>query len=215
MWNRLVLTALAALLPSAQAFAEDAVRYRLDLDISWSAETHPFDFPPVAHLTRLVGATHHSRYTMFADGQTASSGLQSVAERGRAAILAAELEEAKDRERVGGTFEADALDAVPGRMSATFSVTEKHSLVSFVTMVAPSPDWFTGAAGVELFRDGNWVDRYEVTLWAWDAGTDGGTSFFSDDLDTQPRQSIRLLASPHFLGPERLKPIGTAVFLRM
>ena len=136
MWNRLVLTAIAALLPSAQALAQDVVRYRLDLDISWSAETHPFEFPPVAHLTRLIGATHHSRYAMFADGQTASSGLQSVAERGRTAILAAELEDAKDRERVGATFEGAALDAVPGRTSATFTVTEKHSLVSFVTMVA-------------------------------------------------------------------------------
>jgi hypothetical protein len=60
MLNQFVLALVAALAMTTQVWAEE-VRYRLDLHISWSAETYPCEFPPSAHLTRFIGATHHSR----------------------------------------------------------------------------------------------------------------------------------------------------------
>jgi hypothetical protein len=204
----------AALALTASATAAETAKYRLDIDVTWSAETHPYDFFPNAHLTRLIGATHNSRYVLFGDGRTASSGLQSVAERGHTEIISAELEDAKERERLDGIFEAEGF-GVPAKISVTFAANEEHGFVSFATMIAPSPDWFTGAASVELFKDGAWVDSAEVVLWPWDAGTDGGTTWTAENLETQPHESIRLLTAPHFFGPDGLKPLGTATFVRI
>lgn len=214
MPRRAPLALAAALVLASHATAQESARYRLDIDVTWSAETHPLDFFPNAHLTRFMGAAHNGRYALFGDGLTASSGLQSVAERGRIDILRAELEDAAERERVGETFEGEGF-AVPGTASVTITATEEHSLVSFATMIAPSPDWFTGAASLPLFADGAWLDRVEVVLWPWDAGSDSGTTWTAENAETQPRESIRLSAAPYFLYADGLRPLGTATLTRI
>jgi hypothetical protein len=213
MLIRFAMAGAAVLL--AQHAEAETVRYALEINVTWSAETHPNDFFPDAHLTRLVGATHNERFVLFGDGRTASSGLQSVAERGRTAILMAEMEDAKERERLGEIFHGDPLGPVPGKMIAEISATEEYSLLSFATMIAPSPDWFTGAASVPLFENGAWKDQVEVTIWPWDAGTDSGTTWLAENEETQPRQSIRLITTPHFLGADGLPPMGTAILRRI
>jgi hypothetical protein len=198
----------------SQADAASTTKYRLDINVTWSAETHPYDFFLNAHLTRLLGATHNSRYILFGDGRTASSGLQSIAERGHVEILKAEMADANERERLDQTFEAEAF-GVPGRISLTFEATEEYGHVSFATMIAPSPDWFTGAASVQLFSDGNWIEGAEVVLWPWDAGTDTGTTWTAENIETQPRESIRLLTAPYFFDASGIRPLGTATFTRI
>ncbi|MEP4313281.1 MAG: spondin domain-containing protein [Anderseniella sp.] len=194
----------------------DDVRYKLELDISWSRDTHPHGWPANGgHMSGLIGATHHGRYVMFADGNTASSGVRSVAERGRPRILRAELEEASERKRVEHVFQADGIKQAPGRISATFAVSETHARVSFITMIAPSPDWFTGLACVKLRDDAGWRGKATYVLWAWDAGTDRGQSYASDNDANQPAESIRLVASPHFLDNTGLRQVGTATFTRI
>jgi hypothetical protein len=204
----------AALLPSP-ARAQAAARYRVRLLFEWSAATHPYEFPIGAHFSDLFGATHDPRYTMFADGTTASSGLELVAENGRGSILMAELAEAKRRKRIGATFTGEGIATVPGEMSAEFTAETLHPLVSFVTMLAPSPDWFTGLGSVDLAPRGVWLDLVEQPLWIWDAGTDSGATFDAEDIDTQPRQSVRLLTSRHALDQTGLLRLGRARIERM
>lgn len=212
------MLALALLAPpSASAVSHDpeTARYRLDLDITWTAESHPLEYPDGAHISGLVGAAHNSRFTLFADGRTASSGLELVAENGRAAVLLAELAEGMRRNRVAGVFESPGLRTLPGRITATFSADRNRRFVSFATMIAPSPDWFTGAASVDLRTEVGWIDRLEFPLWAWDAGTDSGETYTTADADTQPRESVRLLATPHFLSAAGLTPVGIARIERL
>ena len=209
---RIVSILLLTLGFSPLALAEE-VQYQLEVDISWSGDTHPHDWPANGgHMSGLIGATHHGRYVMFADGNTASSGVKSVAERGRQRILRAELDEAVERKRVGDVFQADGIAQVPGRISVKFPVSETHARVSFVTMIAPSPDWFTGLAGVKLRDDAGWKDKTTYVLWAWDAGTDRGASYASDNDANQPAESIRLVASTHFLDNTVLKQVCTDNF---
>ena len=96
-----------------------------------------------------------------------------------------------------------------------FEARAEHPLVSFVTMIAPSPDWFTGAADVALMTRGRWVEEVVVPLWAWDGGTDGGATYEAPNQDTPPRQSVRLLATAHFLRPGGLLPVGSATIRRV
>ncbi|WP_337660387.1 spondin domain-containing protein [Anderseniella sp. Alg231-50] len=211
-----ILAALLLTLGFASSVIAEEAKYELRIDISWSSDTHPYDWPAAGgHMSGLIGATHHGRYVMFADGNTASSGVRSVAERGRPRILRAELDEAIERKRVKDVFQADGIAKVPGKTSVTFPVNETHSKVSFITMIAPSPDWFTGVAGVDLRNDAGWRDEAVYVLWAWDAGTDRGSTYTSDNEANQPAESIRLVASPHFLGDTGLKQVGTATFTRI
>ena len=212
---RILAALLLTLGVTSSALAED-VQYQLELEITWSGDSHPHDWPAGGgHMSGLIGATHHGRYVMFADGNTASSGVKSVAERGRPRILRAELDEAIRRKRVKDVFQADGIATVPGRITMKFPVSETHSRVSFITMIAPSPDWFTGLAGVSLRNDAGWRDKAIYVLWAWDAGTDRGPSYASENDASQPQESIRLVASPHFLDENGLKQIGTATFTRV
>ncbi len=213
LWALMALT--LALASAAHAQGLGPTRYKLELAVTWSAASHPHEFPPGAHFSDLFGVTHDARYVLFADGATASSGLELLAENGRGSILRAEFAEATRRRRVGVVFDGAGIGTVPGPMSASFEATPEHHLVSFVTMIAPSPDWFTGLAGVELMVDGKWIDRLELPLWAWDAGTDSGRSYADPDADTQPRESVRLLTTPHFLDAGGLKKVGTATITRV
>ena len=193
----------------------DSATFELEIDIRWSAATAPFDFPATAHLSRLIGATHHRKYVLFRDGDTASSGLELIAENGRDTTLRAEFAEAQRRRRVGTVVPGPALASVPGTLSIRFETTARHPLLSFVAMIAPSLDWFTGAADVELRREGTWIESAEIALWAWDSGTDSGATYTAPDDDTQPQQSVRLAASRHFLSGDGLVAVGTARLRRV
>ncbi len=211
MRTLLAIAACFALLLPANIAKAEGQKYRLVLNIGWSKATHPFEWPEgCGHMSDLIGATHNTRYVMFADGRTASSGLKLIAENGRSRTMKAELAEADRRRRIGQVFEAEGLKGVPGIISTEFTATDSNPYVSFVTMIAPSPDWFTGATGVALKRDGEWVNGLSITLRAWDSGTDSGPTFISKNMETQPAESTRLVANPHFLTQRGLLRMGTA-----
>ncbi len=124
------LLLVVALWPST-ALAQDTARYRLDITITWSAATHPHEFPSGAHISRFVAVSHTGRYVMFGDGRTASSGLELVAENGRPDILMTELAEAIRRRRVFKIVVAPALPTVPAKTSLIIEVDRRRSRISF------------------------------------------------------------------------------------
>ena len=215
MWFRRLAVSVCLLASPVTTGAETVARYRLEVTYNWSAQTHPDRFPDGAHMSGLFGVTHTGRYVLFRDGQTGSSGLALMAENGRDAVLLAEWAEAMRRNRVGPSFEAPDLADLPGTVSVEFEVVPDHPYVSFVAMIAPSPDWFTGVASLPLQEADVWRDKIAVPLWAWDAGSDSGEEYDAENAETQPRQSVRLLSVPQFFGDQGLRPIGQAVLTRL
>ena len=205
---------LAALVASSAASAMDSASYKVQVDATWTAQSHPFDYPSNAHFSGIVGAAHNAEYTIFQDGGTATKGLENLSEMGAHSPLDGEIKAAIDAGQAGSFFESGALFSFPGKLEASYSTDERHPYVSLVAMVAPSPDWFTGVAHVALRKDGKWRDTVSLTLWDWDAGTDHGTTHKAADANAMPRQSIRLAASPNFLGQGGLKPVGQVTFTR-
>jgi hypothetical protein len=102
----------------------------------------------------------------------------------------------------------------PGRTAFEIEVTTDHPMVSFATMVAPSPAWFAGAAGVPLLVDDRWVAGKTLPLVVWDAGTDGGPTFLAADADMRPREPVAPSASEHFNADGRAVPFGRVTFRR-
>lgn len=71
-----------------------------------------------------------------------------------------------------------AYPNITGKTFAVFRVDSIHHLVSFVSMISPSPDWFVGIASLELCQtDCTWIENKVVDLYPWDAGTDKGTNY--------------------------------------
>ena len=210
-----IAAAMAAIITLNTAQAEEGAQYQVRFDATWTASNHPLDYPGSAHLSGLIGTTHDANYRLFADGATASSGLEALSERGAHSPLDKEIRSAIANGTAGGLFESDPLFEFPGSISAKFKADKAHPMVSVAAMVAPSPDWFTGVSRVNLRKDGRWVSQVKLKLYAWDAGTDSGTTYAAPDADTMPRQSIRLNASPQFKGAGGLTPVGTITFTRI
>ena len=81
---------------------------------------------------------------------------------------------------------------VTGKTFAVFRVDSKHHLVSLVSMIYPSPDWFVGVSGLELcLGNGSWVEQKILNLYPYDAGTDSGPTYISPDQPTIPKEAIR------------------------
>ena len=80
----------------------------------------------------------------------------------------------------------------PGTETVDITVKDGYSMLSIISMIAPSPDWFVGVDSLNLCEnDGKWKDDLSVNLVAWDAGTDSGTKFTSGNDPTDPVDVVR------------------------
>ncbi len=184
------------------------VEYEVTFDATWSAQTHT-NFPPNPHFSGLIGATHDDGYVMWQSGQLATAGIENMAETGSKSPLNTEI----NTEILAGTaysqISGGGISLSPGVVSKTFSAHSAHGTVSLVSMIAPSPDWFVGVAGLELYKDGKWRGEVVVELPPYDAGTDSGVDFTSPNADTNPAESISLITGFPFTGDP---PLGTFTF---
>ncbi|WP_420633315.1 spondin domain-containing protein [Candidatus Palauibacter sp.] len=191
--------------------AVTTARYRVIFDATWSASTHPTNFPGGAHFSPLIGAVHNDGVTFWALEGTATPGIESMAETGGTSTLAAEI-----RAEIPGSalavINGSGIRSPGSATIQTITVREDFPLVTLVTMIAPSPDWFVGVSGLSLRNaDGRWFDELEVILYPLDAGTDSGPVYTSANDDTQPKEPIRSL---HGERPFSDEPIGTFTLTR-
>lgn len=203
----LVVAAFAA----AHAAAGETAQYTVRFDAAWSAATHPVDFPGNAHLSPLIGATHRVDQRFWEPGGLATNGIEQMAEEGRTPRLAGEVEAAIAAGAADQVLLGGGIPRSPGATTLSFAIDEDFPVVTLVSMIAPSPDWFVGVSALSLHEGGEWVQERVVNLVAWDAGTDSGRTFRSPDQDTFPPQLIsRIQTGPLGNG----EPMGTFTFTR-
>lgn len=206
--RRWCILALTALLCCDTRPASAAFTYRADFNATWSAQTHPNAYPTNAHFSALVGGVHNNQVEFWAPGGIASVGIERMAELGATTQLRDEVQSAINAGTASSVILGSGVTS-PGSTSVNFDVLPAFPLVTLVTMVAPSPDWFVGVHGLDL-RDGQgWKRQVTVDLFTYDAGTDNGVNFTSADIDAVPRQPIALLGAPFAASDPRL---GTFTF---
>lgn len=77
-----------------QVTSEPTAEYDVVFNATWSAATHPTDFPAGAHWSGLVGGLHDNRVEFWRPGATSNIGIQRVAENGLKTNLLAEVDAA-------------------------------------------------------------------------------------------------------------------------
>ena len=82
-------------------------------------------------------------------------------------------------------------------------------MVSLVAMIAPSPDWFTGASNINLMENGAWVPSRTLTLNAYDSGGDDGTTYKAPDADANPKHPTMRAMTRHFVVDGQPVPVAT------
>ena len=192
-----------------------SARYRVTFRAAWSAATHPIDFPTNPHFSPLVGATHATSVSFWREGALATPGMKDMAERGRTSPLDTEMRAAISAGTADQLIVGGDIDTSPGTVSVEFDVARNYALVTLVSMVAPSPDWFVGVSGLALYENGAWVQERDVALPGWDAGTDSGSTFAAPDAITTPPALITRIVTAPLAPGGQVTPLGTFTFTRL
>jgi len=151
----------------------------------WTKSRHPNDFPKNPHWSPPVVVSHDLEYFLFREGENATEGLESVAETGNTKKLIDEMKDAGDSiltRKVGNLM--DGFSFKDSQKIKNIKLDGSHPYLSMISMVAPSPDWFTGLNDFDM-RNGTgfWFQEVILDLFPWDAGTDAGTTYKSSDDD--------------------------------
>lgn len=210
-----VIAAGAMLTANPAAAAEMTVTYKVTFNGTWSKATHPIEYPKGAHFSGLIGATHNGGYVLFKPGKVATRGLKNLSEHGQHSPFDDEIRAAIAAGTAGTLIETSPIFGPPGTSSVTFKADARHPMVSLTAMIAPSPDWFAGVRNVRLFKDGKWVMRTTVTVFAYDAGTDDGRTYQAADKESKPWKAVRLNDSRHFKNAGKRVAVGTLTFVQM
>ncbi|HAB19864.1 MAG TPA: spondin domain-containing protein [Verrucomicrobiota bacterium] len=197
--------------------ADYTARFEVLFDATWSPQTHRGAWPTGAHWSGPVGGVHNGKVHFWKEGETASEGIRLMAERGQQGTLAAEIQSAIPAGNAYFTVTASGLGS-PAQRVITFpqATTRDFPLLTLCSMIAPSPDWFVGVAGLSLVgSDGEWIQEQTVTLYGFDAGTDSGVNFSSPDLLTAPRGVVTRFTGYPALIDGTIVPFGTFIVRRV
>ncbi len=197
--------------------------YSITFEATWSQATHPHpdgagSFPSNPHFSRLIGGVHNSDVIFWQVGATATVGIERMAEEGRAAPLKTEVNAAiadappTTLAVLGGTSGTNIATSPGSTTINSFSVTQDFPLVTLVSMLAPSSDWFVGVSGLPLFENGDWAPDKVVDLYPYDAGTEEGDDYSGNNSATNPPVNITNISG---MLPFSSAPVGTFTFTRI
>lgn len=185
-------TALATPAPAPTNSSSNAqtANYKLEFKTVWDAANFPTNFPAGRHFSPPVGMTHNDQVELWQSSGIATAGFKVMAETGDTAPLATEVESFKQKSFAEHVILGTGISSSMDSSDLNFSVSQSHPMVSIVSMLAPSPDWFVGVKNLNLFENGSWKQSVTIQLVVYDAGTDNGLVFTSANSETQPQAPI-------------------------
>jgi|Transcript_33892 hypothetical protein len=170
--------------------------YKVSQTMEQWKEAYPTGIPNNIHYSGMAIITHTSAYSLSEVGSAASAGLKLLAETGNsnsgAGTLQTEVTASTAANRLTRLVPIIAPNsdqtATPntkrGFADAHIEVDSNFPMVSLATMIAPSPDWYAFGKAT-LFENGAFQTK-TVNLYAYDAGTDSGPNYTSENSATNP-----------------------------
>ncbi len=176
----------------SNALEEDLnkVKYRLTFTSLWNEKDH-LGQPVTAHFSPIVLTVHDQRHTLFSVGELTGRSLEEVAEHGNPTQINKDILIDQNLGKVLSFINTkDQFISTQSTQVIEFEVSLEHSMVSFVTMVAPSPDWIVGLDGFSLYDGTKFIDNTaSIDLYAYNAGTEEGDFGGNFSLNNNPTQS--------------------------
>merc|ERR1712038_1655020 len=124
-------------------------------------------------------------------GGMATEGVESVAETGGTGTL---LDEISESSSIGDVVVGSVTFNSDTQMQTFESITMTPTTpyLSTITMIAPSPDWFTGFYDFDAINADTqtWYREFTVATYPWDAGTEEGNNYSGSNAATNPQESI-------------------------
>lgn len=111
-----------------------------------------------------TGLSHSSDYSLFRNGEVASRGVQEFAETASTATFDKEGISADGDSAILDGFTAPPVLQGEGLSGATVFVDGNHSLISAMSKIVPSPDWFVGLDSLNLCEGGRFVESVTVQV---------------------------------------------------
>lgn len=189
--------------------------YIITVTGKWAAPN--FSVPGGAHFTTFVGMVHNQNSVLWKMDQKASPGTEAVAESGNAGPIIMEIDS------IMGVKNAISLIAftapgITGVRQANVYCNSNYSFISLISMLGPTPDWFTGISGIDLYAGNKWASDTTINLYTFDAGSEDGDVFGYGNPPTMPQQNVRLLQASEATvlanGSATLAPIATIRFVK-
>lgn len=197
------ITLLTILLASFFSFSQSIANYDISVTTIWNSADHT-SVPGSAHWSPLAGATHKNTNTVLEFGVVApaTNGIKNIAETGNTSAFNSEINTLISSGECDQYLQQGFSPFAGNNSNSTLtsvSVSEDFPLITLVSMVAPSPDWFIAINSLDL-RSGNpsinngWKDTFTMDVFVYDAGTDSGTDYGSGNSITTPRDPISMVS---------------------
>ncbi|MDO7173811.1 spondin domain-containing protein [Mariniflexile sp. AS56] len=208
-------TLIIGLLFSIGSYCQSTATYNISLTTIWN-ETDHTSVPGGAHWSALVGATHNTTNQFYEIGAISpnTNGIKDVAELGNNTNFMNEVNTAISANKADQWLNAGGIGSAVGTFTLNnLQVSETYPLISLVSMVAPSPDWFIAVNSINL-RSGNntinngWKETFTLDVFAYDAGTDDGVNYTSENMVSSPRLGISKITGV----PINSNKMGTITF---
>lgn len=172
--------------------AQSEAIYDISITTTWTNAQHN-SVPGNAHWSPLVGATHSTANEFMEIGTPASLGIKNVAEGGNNNAIRSEINAAINSGKANQKLEKSFSPFGPISSAAINNVlvSEDFPLISLMSMIAPSPDWFIAVNSLNL-RSNNpavnngWKDSFSLDVFVYDSATDGGTNYTSSNNPNSP-----------------------------
>lgn len=199
--KQLILGLLAILFFTSCSSSDDdddnivitGIKYKVTVTGNWTGANHPTDYPSNSHFSPVTGMTHKQGVKIFEINKLASDGIEIMAETGGTDKLLSEINELIIQSKANQSIRASGLSSGSATFNFTTTVNSNFPYITLVSMIAPSPDWFVAVEEVNLMENGSFVNSKIVNTTVYDAGTDNGSTFTSDNADTNPAQNITLI----------------------
>lgn len=183
----------------ALSFGQSTATYNFTFTSIWNVTDHN-SIPNNAHWSDLVGATHKTEDVFFKLGETASLGIKNVAELGNNVAFNNEVNNAINSNEANQFLQQNfsPFAAISSATLSDIQVTEEFHLITLISMVAPSPDWFIAINSLELRNTANtaWKDSFTLPVFVYDAGTDDGSDYTSPNSANSPVAIFKINGVP-------------------
>ena len=156
--------------------------YTLSFETSFSEEMFPEEYPSNPSFGPVVAIIHSPNINVFQTGSVANDGLAAYAESGDVDALVTALESQQGQSEGLFLIQTASNASAVGTSSFDITFTPTRTRVTFLAKLNPSPDWFVGAASLDIVDGNTLKEEIQTGLVLLDAGTKAGETYESSSV---------------------------------